>query len=79
MSETTQFAIGSANGALVEQLCRMSNRHGRIAGATGTGKTITLQTYAQTGQGVLPIHYLLDDRGWPQLVTNSILSWSLSG
>lgn len=43
------------------------------------GKTITLQTYAQTGQGVLPIHYLLDDRGWPQLVTNSIISWALSG
>jgi hypothetical protein len=43
------------------------------------GKTITLQAYAQTGQGVLPIHYLLDDRGWPQLVTNSILSWALSG
>ncbi len=42
------------------------------------GKTITLQTYAQTGQGVLPIHYLLDDRGWPQLVTNSILSWALA-
>ena len=43
------------------------------------GKTITLQAYAHTGQGVLPIHYLLDDRGWPQLVTNSILSWALSG
>jgi hypothetical protein len=43
------------------------------------GKTITLQTYAHTGQGVLPIHYLLDKRGWPQLVTNSILSWALSG
>ncbi|MFC1635470.1 twin-arginine translocation signal domain-containing protein [Planctomycetota bacterium] len=43
------------------------------------GKTITLQTYAHTGPGVLPIHYLLDDRGWPQLVTSSILSWALSG
>ena len=43
------------------------------------GRTITLQTYAQTGQGVLPIHYLLDDRGWPQLITSSILSWALSG
>ena len=26
---------------------RMSNRHGLIAGATGTGKTVTLQTMAE--------------------------------
>ena len=43
----------------------------------GSG-TVELQTYAQTGQGVLPIHYLLDGQGRPQLVTNSILSWSLT-
>lgn len=45
-----------------------------LEGAT----TVELQTYAQTGQGVLPIHYLLDEQSRPQLVTNSILSWSLS-
>jgi hypothetical protein len=43
------------------------------------GKTVTLQTYAHTGQGVLPIHYLLDEKRRPQLVTSSILSWALSG
>lgn len=48
MNELKQFAIGGANGILVEQLCRMSNRHGLIAGATGTGKTITLQTLAES-------------------------------
>lgn len=48
MNELKQFAIGGANGVLVEQLCRMSNRHGLIAGATGTGKTITLQTLAES-------------------------------
>ena len=41
--------------------------------------TVTLQTYAQIGQGVLPIHYLLDAQGRPQLITSSILSWALSG
>lgn len=40
-------------------------------------RTIELQTYAQTGQGVLPIHYLLDERRRPQLVTNGMLSWAL--
>ncbi len=43
MSESQRFTIGGSNGLPVEQLCRMSNRHGLIAGATGTGKTITLQ------------------------------------
>ena len=43
------------------------------------GNTVTLQTYAQIGQGVLPIHYLLDAEGRPQLITSSILSWALSG
>ena len=27
---------------------RMANRHGLITGATGTGKTVTLQTIAET-------------------------------
>ncbi len=43
------------------------------------GNTVTLQTYAQIGQGGLPIHYLLDAEGHPQLITSSILSWALSG
>jgi len=28
-------------------LLKMANRHGLIAGATGTGKTVTLQTLAE--------------------------------
>jgi len=48
MSDATQFAIGAADGILVEQLCGMSNRHGLIAGATGTGKTVTLQILAES-------------------------------
>ena len=42
-------------------------------------QTVTLQTYAQTGEGILPIHYLVDANGCPQLITSSILSWALSG
>jgi uncharacterized protein len=41
------FVIGGADGALVEQLYKMSNRHGLITGATGTGKTVTLQVLAE--------------------------------
>ncbi len=39
--------IGAAHGRLVQQLGRMSNRHGLVAGATGTGKTVTLQILAE--------------------------------
>ncbi|MCB1588580.1 MAG: DUF853 family protein, partial [Xanthomonadales bacterium] len=31
----------------VDLLCRYGNRHGLIAGATGTGKTVTLQVLAE--------------------------------
>jgi hypothetical protein len=43
------------------------------------GRTVTLETYAQTGEGILPIHYLLDAEGRPQLVTCGFLSWALTG
>jgi len=41
------LTIGAANGQLVQQTGRMCNRHGLVAGATGTGKTVTLQTLAE--------------------------------
>jgi hypothetical protein len=42
------------------------------------GRTVKLDTFAQTGEGVLPIHYLLDGQRRVQLVTQSIMSWALS-
>ena len=38
---------------------------------------IPLQVYAQTGRGVLPIHYLVDDAGRVQLITQSMMNWAL--
>lgn len=52
--------------------------HGVTPVSLKGGKSLELRSYAQTGRGVLPIHYLLDEQGRPQLVTNSILSWSLA-
>jgi DNA helicase HerA-like ATPase len=43
----TNLIIGAADRSLVQQLGRMSNRHGLVAGATGTGKTVTLQVLAE--------------------------------
>ncbi|MBU2622424.1 MAG: DUF853 domain-containing protein [Proteobacteria bacterium] len=47
MSRNESFIIGGENFQPVIQLGRMSNRHGMIAGATGTGKTVTLQVMAE--------------------------------
>src|SRR5581483_1547086 len=44
MSDGILIAKGSEDLELVPQ---MANRHGLIAGATGTGKTVTLQTMAE--------------------------------
>lgn len=43
------------------------------------GRTLALESYAQTGEGILPTHYLLDDKRRVQLVTGSFLSWALQG
>ena len=39
--------IGGADGMQVHLAARFANRHGLIAGATGTGKTVTLQCLAE--------------------------------
>ncbi|MBT7550543.1 MAG: hypothetical protein HN611_17885 [Gemmatimonadetes bacterium] len=38
----------------------------------------TYTAYAQTGEGILPTHYLLDDRQRPQLVTFGLIAWALT-
>ena len=46
-NERGLYIAHCANGALSIQ-GKMANRHGLIAGATGTGKTVTLQVMAET-------------------------------
>ncbi len=55
--------IAKNNQAEVHLLPKMANRHGAITGATGTGKTVTLQTLAQafSNQGV-PV-FMADIKG----------------
>jgi len=38
---------------------------------------VTLASFLQTGRGIHPRHYLVDDRGLPQLVTAAMMSWAL--
>ena len=48
MIDGQRFLLGGAGGAGVFQLAAMGNRHGLVTGATGTGKTITLQVLAES-------------------------------
>jgi hypothetical protein len=47
MSDQTSLLLGSGHDGPVVLRLRMANRHGLIAGATGTGKTVTLQVLAE--------------------------------
>ncbi len=44
---SNDIQIGGRDGIQVTQLASQSNRHGIITGATGTGKTVTLQVLAE--------------------------------
>ena len=43
--------------------------------ASGNAK---LDCYAQTGYGILPTHYLVDDGGTVQLITQETVNWALT-
>ena len=43
----TGISIAQAGDNRLQLLLALANRHGLIAGATGTGKTVSLQTLAE--------------------------------
>jgi len=47
MDDNQEILVGGGNDGAVQLRLRMANRHGLIAGATGTGKTVTLQVLAE--------------------------------
>jgi DNA helicase HerA-like ATPase len=47
MGDATTVLIGGSSGQQVHLLAGMANRHGLISGATGTGKTVSLQVLAE--------------------------------
>lgn len=48
MPDSSQFILGADQaGQPLAQALRLANRHGLVAGATGTGKTVTLQHLAE--------------------------------
>jgi hypothetical protein len=60
MSEPLQIAVGDHPVSL---LPRLANRHGLIAGATGTGKTVTLQVLAERFSAIGVPVFMADVKG----------------
>ena len=48
MYKDNQLYVAHCNNGPIHIIGKMANRHGLIAGATGTGKTVTLQVLAET-------------------------------
>lgn len=64
MSEQiVEFLIGGNSEQQVKQNAKMANRHGLITGATGTGKTVTLQTLAESFSNIGVPVFLADIKG----------------
>src|SRR5574343_568466 len=61
MSEPLLIAQSQAGPCYI--LPAMANRHGLIAGATGTGKTITLQTLAESFADIGVPVFMADVKG----------------
>jgi uncharacterized protein len=58
-----EILVGGQNGAQVIMDAAMGNRHGMISGATGTGKTITLQILAEGFSKIGVPVFLADIKG----------------
>ncbi|MFO1112638.1 MAG: helicase HerA-like domain-containing protein [Rhodospirillales bacterium] len=62
MTTDNTIVVGRAEGPVVLD-ARYANRHGLIAGATGTGKTVTLQTLAEGFSALGTPVFLVDVKG----------------
>src|SRR4029077_12215292 len=60
---TQPLLVAKSKTAQLELLPALANRHGLIAGATGTGKTVTLQTLAEGFSRIGVPVFLADVKG----------------
>lgn len=63
MSDPVSILIGGKNQQQMRMSARMANRHGMISGATGTGKTVTLQVLAEGFSKIGVPVFLADMKG----------------
>lgn len=81
MFENGKMIIAKAGEENVVLLPKLANRHGLIAGATGTGKTVTLRTMAESfSDAGVPV-FLADVKGdlASMMHTHPVTFWDLFG
>ena len=73
-TDDNQLYIAHCDNGPLYMIGKMANRHGLIAGATGTGKTVTLQVLAESfSQAGVPC-FMADMKG----DLSGILAWKAS-
>ena len=63
MNKDNKILLGKSNGEDIYIYPKMANRHGMIAGATGTGKTVTLKVMAESFSDMGVPVFLADVKG----------------
>ena len=63
MYKEGQLYVAHCNEGPIHIIGKMANRHGLIAGATGTGKTVTLQVLAETFSQAGVLCFMADMKG----------------
>ena len=63
MEKNVELLIGGSENGQIIMNTAMANRHGLIAGATGTGKTVTLQILAEGFSKLGVPVFMADDKG----------------
>lgn len=63
LTNDKRIYVATAGDKELDLLPRMGNRHGLVAGATGTGKTVTLQTLAEGFSGLGTPVFVTDVKG----------------
>ena len=63
MVKSSESLLIAKNKKEIHILPKMANRHGLVAGATGTGKTVTLQTLAENFSAIGVPVFMADIKG----------------
>ena len=63
---------------LIQDLSLLRLDHKLVSDGSVELSTGSYKTFVQSGEGILPVHYLLDEDRCPQLITFGLIAWALT-
>ena len=63
---------------LIQDLSLLRSNHALVSDGSVELSCGSYNTYVQSGEGILPVHYLLDEDRRPQLITFGLIAWALT-